>query len=281
MMAHRISKQDLADEMWYWFLNGKNKLGFPKALVIQLNAMQGAFSVLPASSRCIQCHVPLSGIGAAVVKQFGYRASVLTPKLCNTCERAIFATEGGAEVELSLLFADIRGSTSMAEQKGAREYKEFIQHFYKAASKALIERNALVNRLVGDQAIGLFVTRFAGANHAAVAIDAALEILRRTGHGDPEGPWAPVGIGVHTDTAYVGVVGSKDGVNEIAVLGNAANLAARLSSQAAAGEVLVSKEAAALAGLAQRNLESRSLTLKGISKPVSVHVATLASNPAL
>jgi class 3 adenylate cyclase len=72
--------------------------------------------------------------------------------------------------------------------------------------------------------------------------------------------------------AYVGAVGSKEGVNEIAVLGSAANLAARLSSQAADGEVIVSEAAAASAGLEGEGVENRSLELKGISQPVPVRV---------
>ena len=95
---------------------------------------------------------------------------------------------------------------------------------------------------MGDQVIGLFVPRFAGSRHAGVAIEAALDIMRATGHADREGPWIPVGIGVHTGLAYVGAVGRGDGVNEIAVLGSTPNLATRLSSQAAEGEVIVSED---------------------------------------
>lgn len=101
--------------------------------------------------------------------------------------------------------------------------------------------------------------------------------MKATGHEDPNGPWAPVGVGVHTGRAYVGAVGTKDGVNEIAVLGNAANLAARLSSSAAKGEVLISDEAAAAEWM-DEGAEKRELQLKGISKPVQVRVAKVGIN---
>ena len=58
----------------------------------------------------------------------------------------------------------------------------------------------MVNRLMGDQVIGLFVPRFAGKDHAKVAIHAAQELLKVTGHEDPKGSWIPVGAGVHTGT---------------------------------------------------------------------------------
>jgi adenylate cyclase len=116
------------------------------------------------------------------------------------------------------------------------------------------------------------VPRFAGKEHAKVAVDAAKAVLKATGHGSENEPWLPVGVGVHTGKAYVGAVGSGDGVNEIAVLGSAANLCARLSSQAAAGEILVSEESAELADLQTEGLERRELTLKGISDQVPVWV---------
>ncbi len=278
MMSDHMTDKELADEMWYWYLIGKNKVGFPKSYQRMLNALQIFQGLLPGTPRCLQCNIPLGGVGALVAGPIiGLRPSVLTPRLCNGCEKQILKDEGGAEVELTMLFADIRGSTSMAEQKAAMEYKEFIQRFYKTTAQVLIEHNALVNRLAGDQVIGLFVPRFAGANHAAVAIEAASEILLATGHADPGGPWAPVGVGVHTDMTYVGAVGSKDGVNEIAVIGNAANLTARLSSKAAKGEVLISEEASTSAKLTDRTLEKRRLKLKGISKPVTVRVMQVSA----
>jgi adenylate cyclase len=277
-MPEGMTEKEIADEIWYWYLIGKNKVGFPKSFERMLAFEKRLFVLLPGKPRCMQCNAPLGGAGAMVVRPImGISPSILSPRLCNGCETAILQGDGGAEVELSLLFADVRGSTAMAEQKNATEYKDFIQRFYKAASQVLIEHNALVNRLVGDQVIGLFVPRFAGPKHSEVAIHSALEILRVTGHSNPEGPWAPVGVGVHTGMAYVGSVGSKEGVREIAVLGNAANLTARLSSKAAKGEVLISEEAAVSAKLTDRTLEKRRLKLKGISKPATVRVMMVSA----
>ena len=70
----------------------------------------------------------------------------------------------------------------------------------------------------------------------------------------------------------MGVVGSKDGVNEIAVLGSAVNLAARLSAQASPGEVLISNSAVKSARLDTRGMTSRVLNLKGIINPITVTV---------
>jgi adenylate cyclase len=169
-----------------------------------------------------------------------------------------------------MLFADVRDSTLLAARTSTVEYKALIQRFYKETSHVLVHRHSMVNRLMGDQVIGLFVPRFAGEQHARVAIEAAKAVLEVTGHGSEAGPWIPVGVGVHTGVAFVGAVGSGDGVNEIAVLGSEANLCARLSSQAAVGEILVSQASAEFAGLQDGGLERRVLELKGISEKVPV-----------
>jgi adenylate cyclase len=267
-------KQDY-EEVWYWYLTGQNKKGFSaqyETLVKFIRVWAGLF---PGQPRCLECDRPLFGLGSRLART---RPASYSPRLCNDCEQAMRAEEAGAEVELSLLFADVRGSTTLAETTSTADFKQLIQRFYQAAGDVLIQHNALVNRLMGDQVIGLFVPRFAGNEHAQVALAAALDLLRATGHANPAGPWVPVGIGLHTGLAYVGAVGSRAGVNEIAVLGSAANLAARLSSQAAPGEVLVSEVAAAAAGLAIAGAEVRQLEIKGLSQPVPVRSLRVAAS---
>ena len=70
-----------------------------------------------------------------------------------------------------------------------------------------------------------------------------------TGHDKPEGPWIPLGVGLHSGTAFVGTVGSSDGATDITVLGDVPNVAARLSSAAGPGEILMSEDIYSTAGL--------------------------------
>jgi adenylate cyclase len=212
------------------------------------------------------------GFGGGALRFMGSAPSSFSPKLCSACEKSARQYEVGAEVELSMIFADVRDSTPLAEAKGPSGFKEIINRFFKETSKVLIERNAMVNRLMGDQVIALFVPRFVGKNHAEAALDAAKDLLRITGHGQGKEPWISVGAGVHTGTAYVGAVGAAEGVTEIAVLGSAANLCARLSSKAAAGEILISEDAVKSGNLKVAGLENRLLELKGVSEPMSVRV---------
>ena len=99
-----------------------------------------------------------------------------------------------------------------------------------------------------------------------------------TGHADPEGPWAPVGVGINTGEAYFGTVGTSHDLVEITALGDAVNVAARLASQAAAGEVLLSESTVRKAGLDTAGLELRTLALKGKIEPMDVWVIRVIQN---
>ena len=272
MVSKKEEQKKLVNELWYWYLTGEHKDGFPKNYERRVSINRKLYGVLPGDPRCFECNLPLSGSGAKLIRPLGLRASRFSPQLCSWCESSIRKFEGGAEIELSMLFADIRGSTSLAESIGMHEFTQLIQRFYKAATDIILQDQGMVNRLMGDQVIGLFVPRFSGVNHAQAAIETAKDLLLATGHRDDHGPWVPVGVGVHTGPAYVGTVGRGESVNEIAVLGSAVNLAARLSSAARQGEVFVSQAALERADHTGGGMESQELALRGISESVAVHI---------
>lgn len=186
---------------------------------------------------------------------------------------------GGCEVELSLLFVDVRGSTSLAEQMSAAEFSRLMNRFYRAATDVLIKTDAFIDKLVGDEVIGLYFPLFTGPNHASAATRGAQDLLRVTGHGDKAGPWLPIGVGIHTGIAFVGTVSGVEGaVTDVTALGDSVNITARLASKTGAGEVLISDAAYAAAGLNLGELEHRQLELKGKSEPVGVRVLRLVAD---
>ena len=93
-----------------------------------------------------------------------------------------------------------------------------------------------------------------------------------TGRADPEGPWVPVGVGVHTGVAHFGAVGEGEGLVELTALGDAVNVAARLGSEAAAGEVIISNRTVDRAGVNTESFERRTVNWKGKSEPMDVWV---------
>jgi adenylate cyclase len=267
-----VDKRFFSDNLWYHFLAGEFKVPPPVFIRVLSGTVGKVYKILPSNPHCSECGIPMAGVGGSALRFMGSEPSSFSSRLCSACEKGVRKNEGGAEVELTMVFADVRDSTPLAEEKGITGFKDLINRFFKETSRVLIEHNALVNRLVGDQVIGLFVPRFAGKNHAKTALEATKDLLRVTGHGSGNSPWVSVGAGIHTGQAYVGAVGSAKGVNEVAVLGSAANLCARLSSKAAAGEILISEDSVKFGNLDVDGLESRSLELKGVSQPVSVRV---------
>jgi adenylate cyclase len=159
----------------------------------------------------------------------------------------------------------------------AAEFSALMNRFYEVATDVLSKSHAFIDKFVGDEVVGIYLPVFAGADHFRAAIDAAGELLRATGHGDPQGPWVPIGIGVHTGPAYFGTVqGAQGALADLTALGDSVNVAARLASNAAAGEALVSEAAAAAAGPPIRDLPRRDLQLKGRNEPVSVRVLSVS-----
>ena len=233
------------------------------------------FTALPGHPRCRLCTVPFQGPGGRAMRLFGYRPSDGNPNVCNTCQKVLIKHHGGAEVTGTMLFADVRGSTTLAEGMSPGEFRELMERFYRIATRAVIGEDGAIDKFVGDELVAIFYPALAGERHQARAIKAAQEILRETGHDAPAGPWLPVGAGVHTGRVWFGAVG--EGVHiELTSLGDVVNTTARLAGAAGAGEILVSTDAATAAGL-PRDLEGRSLDLKGKELVFDVVVAGFAT----
>jgi adenylate cyclase len=264
---------EVIDQIWSEYLNTGALPDFIHVPWYQTKRIRSFYHYLPNNPRCRLCHTPFKGIGGAVMRTiFGLAPSRMNPLVCNQCDQFIQKYKGGAEVELTVLFADVRGSTHMAENMNPTEFSRLINRFYNAATKVLYTSNAMVEKLIGDAVTGFFTPGFSGFNHALLAVNAAREILHATGHHDRSGPWIPVGIGVHTGLAYVGAVVSDSGLTDIAVFGDTANTGARLAAQASAGEIHVSQATAQSAGLDPSGVDIRHQTVKGRSEPIDVWV---------
>ncbi len=263
------ARTERASILWHSYLTGDHS-----RLDTRVKVARQIFKYLPSEPRCRVCNAPFRGIGGFIVNLAGFGAgrSSFNPSLCDRCEKIVKRYQVGMEVQLTLLFADVRGSTNLAEEIGASAFHHLINRFYQASVSVLVETDALIDKLIGDEVVGLYVPGIAGPEHPRKAVEAAHALLEATGHANSGGPWIQVGAGVHTGTAYVGAVGSSESVSDITVLGDAANTAARLASHAAPGEVLVSEDTYRFANLDLEHCESRTLELKGRSEPVAVRV---------
>jgi len=252
--------KDNVDQMWHdWFMTD--------AFAVE-KRLHNFFRHLPHDPRCKFCHSPFQGVGGMAVNMlYGRKQSNLNPHFCNLCEDFAKKFPGGAEVEMSMLFVDVRGSTALSEQMTSMEFQKLINRFYVGSTKAIAEEDGLVEKLAGDAVAAFWGAGFAGKNYVARTIRAAQKVQKVM-----EQQKIPVGIGVHAGVAFFGAMGSAEGLINISAIGDEVNTAARLASKAMAGEIIVSEQALNKAGFDGDGLETRRLELKGISQPVTVRV---------
>ncbi len=184
---------------------------------------------------------------------------------------------GGAEIELTMLFADVRGSSLMASLLPPADYARTMKQFYTSATDVLIRTDAYIDKLVGDEVVGLYFPLFAGRSHARRAVEAAWALLHAVAHESIGRPLLPVGIGVHTGAAFVGTVAGAEGtVTDVAALGENVTITARLSSWAGAGEALISETTCVASGLDLNHLARRQFELRSRAQPFDVRVMRIA-----
>lgn len=239
----------------------------------QLHGIRRRMRVFPSDPRCKLCSAPFGGLGGAVLKHLGYGRFPANPSLCGKCIIQ-FQQLGvaGVEIPVTLLFADVRGSTALAERMRPTEFRAYLDRLYRIASATVLRHDGLVDKIVGDEVVALFFAGVSGQDHAAAGIRAGTELLERVGAADasPLGP-IPVGVGIHTGEAFVGTTGLDGSVHDFTALGDAVNLTARLASAAAAGELLVTDAAAAAADWTPgEDAERRTLEVRGRQEPIGV-----------
>ena len=250
---------DVGKVWWFWFTT--NAFAVDKRL-------RRIFRMLPHDPRCKFCNAPFQGVGGIVARVlFSKQRSALNPRFCNLCEAASREFPGGAEVEMSMLFADVRGSTALSERMSATEFSQLINRFYTRSTKVITEEDGLVEKLAGDEVAAFWGAGFAGPDYVRRTLKVAQNLSTVMARQE-----IPVGIGVHSGIAFFGAMGTADGLTDITAIGEEVNAAARIASRAAAGEILVSEQALKEAGMDSSELEARSLELKGISEPVPVRV---------
>ena len=247
----------------------------------RLHRYRRAVAWLPAPPRCNVCHVPFAGAGGAIMRLCGAEASHRNARYCNRCERVMQEHPGATDLQLAIVFADVRGSTTLAERAehgGDRAaYVRRIRAFAAAVRRVLEQTDGFVVDVVGDEVVGAYPPGLCGPGYATLAISAARR-LARLGAGGPGGAPLPFGVGVETGEVFLGNRFSaeehpaEDERAKVRLIGDHVNVAARLASAAAAGEALVSDATMAAATVRPLGLERRRIDVAGRDAPVDVHV---------
>ena len=256
-MSDSHDPADTNEEVWRWALT---------------NTHHGRLSQLPSTSRCTVCRTPFAGLSGLLAYIVRRHPSKLNPHICNYCEDVL--PLGGAEIDVAILFADVRGSTELAESMSGRAYSEVLTRFYKIASKALIKRGAIIDKLIGDEVMAFFVPAIDiernGLGYRFRSVRAAVEMLHEVGYRPDGEPWLPLAVGVHAGDAWVGKLGT-DGVHTFTTVGDTVNVAARLRSEAEAGEILIGDDLYDTVEPDYPWLSEREVSVKGKSQPLRVH----------
>lgn len=250
-------------EMWRQLLTGDQKM---------LQRNRRFWGMLPRDPRCKLCAAPFAGLGSRLARMRKRGRNPSNPSFCGLCNLFAETMPGGADIELTLALADVRGSTEMAATMPPSEFAAEMGRFYELATTLLHRGDAFIDKLVGDEVIGLYVPAFSGDRHTCLAIEAWRELLRRT-RPSGDGPTLPVGAAVHFGEAYVGTVGAgEQHTTDFTAMGATMNLAARLASAAGEWELLVTRPALEVCEDGVPVAEWRTLELRGIPEPVEVAV---------
>jgi adenylate cyclase len=192
---------------------------------------------LPSEPRCRLCHAPYGGVGGRIMRRVGFGPSRKNPSLCNTCFEK--APMGGVEMDIGVLFADVRGFTSLAEVMAPNDLAELLNRFY-ASATGVLSRSAIIDKLVGDEVMALYIPELMPGRLEDEMLRDATDLLAAVGFGSDAEPWLQLGIGIDVGRAFVGNVGSGD-VKDFTALGDVVNTASRLQSSAEAGQIVLSE----------------------------------------
>lgn len=246
------------DARWHAILRGDG----PAARATRIG--RRLFAAFPGKSRCFFCNVPFDGGLGRTLRVLGYAQSRKNPHLCARCLES--APEGGAVIPVSVLFADVRGYTSMTERASSLEVTALLQRFYTAASGALLRHEAVLGQIAGDEVMAIFVPGLAGVGYQRSAVAAGQSLLRAMGDAATGKTWLDVGVGVSSGEEYVGNVGGG-GFKDFTAIGDVTNTAARLQAHASGNMIIDAPTHAAVADLFPR-AERCEFQLKGKELPV-------------
>ena len=229
-------------------------------------------SRMPHAPRCAMCGVPFEGVGGALAHAVGYRRWNKNPTLCNQC--VTHMPDGGIEVDVAIMFADVRGSTALGEQLEPQAFAELLNRFYRVAIDVLSPHRAIIDKMIGDEVMAFFVS-MGSDNYRNNAVAAATELMRRFPEVLPEEGTPRLGIGLNAGLAYVGKVGAGE-VSDLTALGDTINVGARLQAEAKAGEIIMSEDLYQSVASDYPDVERRVLQLRGRQEPIAVRLLTHA-----
>ncbi len=178
---------------------------------------------------------------------------------------------GGVRRDTTVLFADIRGFTTLSEQKEPEAIVGMLNTYLTMLIESILAHDGMINKFAGDSIMAVWNAPQDQSDHALLAVEAALEGQSRI-RSAQGGDGSPVqfGIGINTGPAVAGNVGSE-GRSEYTIIGDTVNLASRICAGTSGGEVWIGKHTYELV---RNRVEAEPLEpqqFKGKSEPVQIY----------
>ena len=262
-MSEQYQAQQGNEELWQTIFG----VGHPDLL-----KQQWLHKKLPQKPRCRLCLVPFKGLGGWFMRRKGKAPNSRNPNFCNACDKFLEAFPGGAEVDMSILYVDIRHSTEYSQNHKTADVSQRINTFLSEATNIITSNDGFVMAFYGDCVVAAWPPGFSGKDHAAKAFKTAQQLVRDKNMVDSQGDMIPIGVGIHTGPVYIGTVSAMQGsFRDVSIFGSAVNLAARLAAHATARQALGTRENLESAGKRSDELKFETVELKGFENPVEVY----------
>jgi adenylate cyclase len=184
---------------------------------------------------------------------------------------------GGVNQEVTVMFADIRGFTTMSETMEPGRVVEILNEYFTRVTDVIFDNGGTLDKYIGDAVMAVFGAPISKGNDAAAAVNSAMQIQRllielNRDAAAREWPDLRVGIGINTGNAIAGNIGSPRRL-DYTVVGDAVNTAQRLMTNAAGGQILISESTAKKLGKTGKTIDLErlpELKVKGRSEAVPV-----------
>jgi adenylate cyclase len=181
---------------------------------------------------------------------------------------------GGVNQEVTVLFADIRGFTTMSEEMEPGRVVEILNEYFTRVTDVIFDNGGTLDKYIGDAVMAVFGAPISKGNDAAAAVNSAIQIQRLLVELNRDAaarawPELRVGIGINTGNAIAGNIGSPRRL-DYTVVGDTVNTAQRLMTNAAGGQILISESTARKIGKTFDLERLPELKVKGRSEAVPV-----------
>jgi adenylate cyclase len=225
--------------------------------------------------------IPLRGVASMPFRAIGIRPSRMNPHTCTICETMFERVMKARQIEIdaTILFADLRGYTSLSQSQPSGAIATLLDAFYDACGEAIWEHDGIINKTMGDAVLAVFNFPMRREDHAAEAVAAARKLqelwsARREGLSHVFGvEAATIGVGIGLDTGKVNFGEFGHTHQDLTAIGTVVNVASRAQGAAAPDQILMTAAVREKAAAALPESAAREYQLKGIERPEKLWAA--------